>query len=174
MAFKRKTDTGSGEQFKFERVNQKLTGYYLGSFDHDGEYGPTKKHVFKTPKGIQVVFGQTHLTQLLDGERPGPLMQVTYTGDKKTGKGKPMKQYTLDIDADQMLDSDEIPASSDEVESGTEEVYGGAEDDTPPEDENEEEESQPEEEPAAPAPTKTRSTADTKARLAEVMKRIKK
>lgn len=138
MAFKRKADVGQGEVFKFEKIGQQITGFYLGSFDHAGNYGPTKKHVFKTPKGVKVVFGQGHLTQLLEGEAPGQLMQITYAGDKKLKKGNPMKEYTLDIDADQTLDADEIPG---ELEASSEpEEYESPESDEPTEVEEEEEE----------------------------------
>lgn len=118
MAFKRKEDTGSGEQFKFEKVGQKLVGYYLGSFDFEGDFGPTKKHLFKTDKGVKIVFGQAHLTSLLtDAADPVPkgvLVQVTYEESKKTKKGSPMKVYAVDIDDEQQLDSAEIP-DTDEV-----------------------------------------------------------
>lgn len=140
MAFKRKTDTGSGDQFKFEKVGQSLTGFYLGSFDHEGNYGPSKKHVFKTPKGVKVVFGQTHLIQLLEGEKPGQLMKITYAGDKKLKKGNPMKEYTLDIDDEQMLDADEIPDGIDNAEEpeSYDEPAASNEDDTPVEEAEEE------------------------------------
>ncbi len=142
MAFKRKTDTTSGEQYKFDAVGQQLTGYYLGSHDHDGDYGPTKKHLFKTAKGVKVVFGQRHLTDLLAGEAIGTLMQITYVGDKKMKKGNPMKQYTLDIDTDNTLDSDEVTAaqeaSQESEEGGTagfDEEPSEIEDEEPPMDE---------------------------------------
>jgi len=134
MAFKRKTDTSGGEQFKFENAGDSLTGYYLGSPDFEGEYGPTKKHLFKTKKGIRVVFGQTHLTQLLEGEKPGCLMQVTYTEDKKMKKGNPMKCYTVDIDDEQKLDASEIPTTDDAEEPN----YEAAGDDEPAEEAEEE------------------------------------
>lgn len=170
MAFRRKQDVGSGDQFKFEKVGQKLQGHYLGSFDHDGKYGPTKKHVFKTTKGIKVVFGQTHLTQLLEGEAAGPMMIATYVGDKKVQKGNPMKEFTLDIDPDQVLDADELP---DAIEAATEpEDYdtGDAEADEPAEVEDEEEPM--DEVKTAPAKslavTKTNVSA-TKSKVAEIL-----
>lgn len=172
MAFRRKQDTGSGEQFKFEKVGQKLTGYYLGSFDHDGEYGPTKKHVFKTAKGLKVVFGQTHLTQLLDGEKPGQLMQVTYSGDKKMKKGNPMKEYTLDIDDEQVLDADEIPDQNDDSSSGDEDLFEdpSQEDDEPAEVEDEEEPM--DEVKTAPAKTLAKAAvSSTKSAVNEILAR---
>lgn len=139
MAFRRKQDIGSGEIFSFEKVGQKITGYYLGTFDHEGNYGPTKKHVFKTEKGIKVVFGQTHLTQLLEGEEKGKLVQVTYVSDKKMKKGNPMKMYTLDIDDEQALDPNEIPDSVEEAvepeDDYADDEPAEDEDDAPPADE---------------------------------------
>lgn len=147
MAFKRKTDTSGGDQFKFERVGQQITGHYLGSFDFEGDYGPTKKHLFKTAKGIKVVFGQRHLTELLEGETVGQLVQVTYVKDiasKKKGY-KPMKSFTLDIDDENVLDESEIPENLDTAgetvdddNTETEEVDAAADDE--PSDVEEEEE----------------------------------
>lgn len=91
-----KTDAG-GDSFKFETIGTKLTGHYQGSVDHEGEYGPTKKHIFKTDKGIKVVFGQKQLTDLLATETPGVFMEVTFTGLKKGKKGNPMKTYQLAV-----------------------------------------------------------------------------
>lgn len=114
MAFERKKDSGGGEVFKFENPGDTLTGFYLGSEDHTGEFGPTKKHVFKTETGTKVCFGQTHLTQLLADEEPGYLMIVTFDSTKKTGRGKPMKVFTLDIDKDQKAAGVEAASFEDE------------------------------------------------------------
>lgn len=122
MAFKRKLDTGSGEGFKFETIGQKLTGFYLGTFPFDGSFGPTVKHLFKTTNGkIVSVIGQKHLSGLLESETAGPLMQITYTADKKGKKGNPMKMYTVDIDTDQTVPVDELPHS---IEESSEPDYG--------------------------------------------------
>lgn len=161
MAFKRKQDTSSGDLFKFETVGQQLTGYYLGSFDYDGEYGPTKRHLFKTKKGTKVVMGQKHLTDLLADEKPGVLVQVTYESDKKVKKGNPMKVYTLDIDDEQTLSADEIPS---EIESAEEpDNY----DDTEPT-EVEEEEEQLDEVKTAPKPIAAAAKAPSPAARAKV------
>jgi hypothetical protein len=118
MAWNRKSDT-SGEQFKFENKGQQLTGYYLGSVDHEGDYGPTKKHLFKTQEGVKVVFGQKHLTDLLAGETVGVLMRVTFSDTKKGKKGNPMKIYTLDVDPDQRLDAVELVDAAESADEGT-------------------------------------------------------
>lgn len=121
MAFKKKQDVTSGEQFKFENEGDTLTGYYLGSFAHEGDYGPTKKHLFKTEKGIKVVFGQTHLTQLLEGEPQGILVRVTYENSKKMRKGNPMKMYALDIDSECVLDGVSVSNSVSDANTGSDE-----------------------------------------------------
>ncbi len=123
MAFIRKQDTTSGDQFKFETPGTALIGVYLGSFPHEGDYGPTKKHLFKTEKGIKVVFGQKHLSDLLENETAGSLVRVTFTESKKMRKGNPMKMYTLDID-------NEYQADPSEVESYVEAATAGADDDS--------------------------------------------
>jgi hypothetical protein len=130
MAFKRKQ---SGDIFKFETKGDSLTGYYLGSQDFQGDFGPTKKHLFKTETGVKIVIGQGYLTNLLTGSdpvAPGTLVRVTFEGTKKGKKGNPMKVYDLEIDADQVLDSAEILDQVDATESeepdndfGDEETY---------------------------------------------------
>lgn len=119
MAFERKADTTQGEVFKFENPGDSITGYYLGSVDHEGDYGPTKKHVFKTPKGVKVCFGQRHLSDLLSDETPGFLVRVTFESTKKTGKGKPMKVFTMDVDRDQRTEEGLLDAASDDSSSIT-------------------------------------------------------
>lgn len=109
MAMKRKADGGNGEQFKFETIGQSLKGIYVGSQEITGQYGPSIKHLFKTEKGLKAVFGQTHLTQLLQGEE-GKLVEATYVKDKPSKRGRPMKSYTLDIDTDYQASSEELAA----------------------------------------------------------------
>lgn len=175
MAFRRKEDTSGGEQFKFENINQSLTGFYLGSFEHVGDFGPTKKHLFKTSKGIKVVFGQAHLTSLLAGESIGSLMRVTFTGEKRTKKGSPMKEYSLEIDDTQKLAPSELPDT--EAEDGATE---SDEWDGPAEDLNEEDET-PMDEVKAPvaknAATRSAAPAESpvpKSRIQELLAKRKK
>lgn len=166
MAFRRKQDTSGGEQFKFENKGDSLTGVYLGTFDFDGEYGPGKKHLFKTDKGIKVVFGQTHLTQLLEGESSGKLMRVIFDDTKKTGKGRnPMKIYALEID-------DEYEASEDEVNSAVE--AANSEDDEP---QDAEEDETPADEvktpPVKAKPAATAPSASSQQRVKDLLARAK-
>ncbi len=146
MAMKKRVDTGNGEQFKFEEIGQELLGYYIGSFAFDGEYGPTLKHVFKTEKGLSVVFGQTHLTGLLEGLTPGVLTRVTLTGTKKVKKGNPMKVYELEYDEDDAIDVESVAASTNSSEESEPEY-------------NEEESNEVEEPAAPPARTAPRASA---------------
>lgn len=153
MAFKRKEDTGGGEEFKFDKKGKSLTGIYMGSSDFKGKFAPTKKHIFKTESGIKVVFGQSHLIQLLADEQPGILVCITYVKDKPSQKGNPMKVYTLDID-------DEFRADEDEIAEAVDAANSDEQDDEPEEDEEElaadEVKTEPvKTRPAAKAPTKS-------------------
>jgi len=151
MAFKRKADSSQGEQFKFSAIGDSITGVYLGSHDFEGDYGPTKKHLFKTDSGIKVIFGKKQLTELLAGEKTGQLMRVTYDSDKKMAKGRaPLQLYTVDID-------DEYQASEDEV---TEAVAAAEEgEDYDAEDEAEVETAPVKAKPRAAAPDASRQAA---------------
>lgn len=124
--FKKKIDVSGGEGFKFDNVGDTLTGFYLGSFPHEGNYAPTTKHLFKTERGILTIFGQRHLTSLLEGEKTGVLMQVTYSGTKASKKKgyAPMKMYELGIDASQSLDAAELGDAAEAANAGQEEDFG--------------------------------------------------
>jgi hypothetical protein len=106
MAFERKTD--NGEVVKLENKGDSVTGYYLGSVDHQGDYGPTKKHLLKTTNGVKVIFGQKQLTGLLEDVEPGYLVRITRDGSKPGKKGNPMKTYFLDIDREQRMSQEEM------------------------------------------------------------------
>lgn len=107
MAFRTKVD--GGEAYKFEKVGQRLEGYYLGSKEFDGDYGPTLVHLFQRKDGVvNSIIGQGHLTRLLADEEPSKYMRVTYTGTKKGKKGHPMKVYQLEVDDTDLLDSSSL------------------------------------------------------------------
>jgi hypothetical protein len=152
MGFKKKIDTGQGEQFKFEKIGDQLEGYYVGSFDFEGDYGPTKKHCFQTSEGLAVVFGQTHLTQLLEGVEPSVLVRITLEGEKKpTKKGRrPMKLFGLEYDEEQRMDIGMVAAGASSGAQEPEEYTEGSEEESTEEESAEEEEQEEE-----PAPRKT-------------------
>ncbi len=100
MGFERIFDASNASPFKFEGKGSVLEGYFMGSFDYQGDYGPTKKHVFQTKRGAEVVFGQRNLLQQLPSVKPGTMVRITYTGDlESTKKGRqPMKLFTIEHD----------------------------------------------------------------------------
>ncbi len=100
MAFERIFDASNATPFKFEGKGAVLEGYFMGSFDYQGDYGPTKKHVFQTKRGAEVVFGQRNLMQQLPSVKAGTMVRITYTGDlNSTKKGRqPMKLFTIEHD----------------------------------------------------------------------------
>jgi hypothetical protein len=106
MAFKPVFDAGNAQVRKFENVGDQLEGYYMGSFDFEGDYGPNKKHVFQTSNGAEVVFGQAHLKQLLPSVKPGTMVRITLTGElaaKKKGR-QPMKMFQIEQDTDNVTE----------------------------------------------------------------------
>jgi len=101
MAFQALFDASNGTPFKFENIGDSLEAYYMGSFDYEGDYGPTKKHVFKTETDdAVVVFGQRSLMQLLPSATVGAMLRVTLTGSKPAAKKgqQPMKLYKIEQD----------------------------------------------------------------------------
>lgn len=84
--FKVKHSGSNGDVFKFREVGDQLVGVYLGSREHSGEYGPTKKHLFSTESGGKVVFGQKILMDELTSAEVGHRLRITYTGLQKKMK----------------------------------------------------------------------------------------
>lgn len=118
MAFTRKTDSGGGEVVKFVNVGDKVTGVYVGSQPHpEGKFGPSVKYIFNTKAGMRVAFAKEggQIGNLLAGE-DGKLVCLTFSGTKNTGKGNPMKLFTLDVDADYVASEEELSAGNDEPE----------------------------------------------------------
>lgn len=100
MAFETLFDASNATVFKFEAKGDVLEGYYMGSFDHEGDYGPTKKHIFDTKNGAICVFGQRNLIQTLPTVKPGTMVRITYTDElAPKAKGRqPMKLFKFEQD----------------------------------------------------------------------------
>lgn len=100
MAFETLFDASNATVFKFDNKGDELVGYYMGSFDHEGDYGPTKKHIFDTANGAVCVFGQRNLIQTLPTVKPGTMVRLTYTSDlEPKAKGRqPMKLFKFEQD----------------------------------------------------------------------------
>lgn len=126
MAFKKKTDFGNTEGFKFEKPKQSLEGYYMGSTVIQIDGSDVKKHIFSTSKGLVSVLGQAHLGQLLEGLNPGTMVRATYVSSRKLKKGT-MKLYELEYDEDDVIETDGIqlaePEASEPEEEAAEEEY---------------------------------------------------
>jgi hypothetical protein len=115
MGFTRKADAGGGEFVKFGTVGDSITGIYLGAQDRaNSKFGPSKNHMFNTKNGVKVVTAKegSQIEQLLSGE-DNKLVKLTFSGTKDTGKGNPMKLYTLDVDGDYVPTSDELAGADD-------------------------------------------------------------
>lgn len=100
MAFETLFDASNATVYKFEKTGDTLEGYYMGSFDHTGDYGPTKKHIFDTKAGAICVFGQRHLLDTLPTVKAGTMVRITYTSDlAPKAKGRqPMKLFKFEQD----------------------------------------------------------------------------
>jgi hypothetical protein len=117
--------TGSaGEVFKFATVGDSLQGYFVGSEEGTGEFGPHTKYLFKTDSGVKVVFGSKGLNDILEGENPGPFVTITYVGTKESKKRgrQPMKMFEADWDDENMLPDAEIDSANEDA-SSSEEYY---------------------------------------------------
>ena len=125
MAFEPVFDASSATAFKFENKGDVLEGYYMGSFDYEGDYGPTKRHMFNTKQGAVVVFGQRNLMQTLPSIKAGTMVRITYNEDKITAKGRaPMKVFGFEQDR-----KDTVLVSGVDFTKTDEEFAGSGDDD---------------------------------------------
>lgn len=141
MAFETLFDASNGTIYKFENKGDQLEGYFMGSFDYQGDYGPTKRHVFSTPEGAVIVFGQKHLMQLLPQIKVGTMVRLTYIDDlapKKKGQ-HPMKLFKPEQDRKNVIEVNGVelaPAltetTEDDVPSNFEPVTEEPIDEAPP------------------------------------------
>lgn len=156
MAFKKKIDVGSTQTFKFEKIGDELTGYYVGTFGIVIDGRDVKKHVFQTDKGLVSVLGQTHLTQQLEGLELGTLIKATFESTKKTKPGRqPMKMFGLEYDDEDKIDVGAVVAQANA------DAEAGASEEEPAEPEYEGEEGTEEEPEAEQEPVKAAAPAKT-------------
>ncbi len=124
MAFKRKADPSSAESVEFKKIGDSLTGIYLGAtLWEGGKFGPTMVHLFNTSEGMKKAYSKEkgQLTQILAGEE-GKNVLVTYAESRPSGKGNPMKVYTVDVDDEfQTLPANELLAQYEDAVEDTEE-----------------------------------------------------
>lgn len=148
MAFKKQTDKGQGVQFVFDGEGSSLTGYYLGSFDFEGDYGPTKIHMFKNEDGVHSIFGQKQLMSLLADltDKVGCNMRITYVGEKPNKKKgfHAMKLYELEYDEEDRMDDADLSEAAEAAQSQSDG------DDEPQDEASAEEQGEPEKEQAPP------------------------
>ncbi len=119
MGFEKVFDAQNGTVFKFEEKGAVLEGHYMGSFDFEGDYGPTKRHVFSTDQGAVIVIGQRHLIQTLPTIKVGTMVRITYDSDlppKKKGQ-QPMKLFGFEQDKKNCIDVAEAEAAATEFGS---------------------------------------------------------
>lgn len=124
MAFETLFDASNATVFKFEKKGDQLEGYYMGSFDFEGDYGPTKKHVFSTSNGATVVFGQRNLIQTLPTVKAGVMLRITYT-DELPAKAKgrqPMKLFKFEQDKKNIIEVTGVELTP--TDSGSDDVRG--------------------------------------------------
>lgn len=135
MAFKKVVAANNATVVKFENIGDVIEGYYLGSFDHVGDYGPTKKHLFQTKTGTVVVFGQKNLTDELPKFPVGSSLRVIYTSSlAPTKKGRhPMKLFEFEKDDTDNMDMTSVDVSTtEEPQFSDEGAETSGEAETPP------------------------------------------
>ncbi len=83
-----------------------LEGYFLGSKDTDGDFGPGKLHLFQTKEGTIGVWGKSRLNGLLTKDIIGQMTLVTFTGMiAPTKKGRrPAYGYKVQHDTSNTID----------------------------------------------------------------------
>lgn len=107
-----------------------ITGYYLGREEKPDKFNPGKtkiNFILDTPEGITGVNGNSNLVKKMTENEAnfrtehnipplGAEVVMNYTGTKDTGKGNPMKVYTVTFDRENMKDLDIVVVTSDAYE----------------------------------------------------------
>lgn len=112
MAFKTVADLASdtaitlgGSDKKTGKPNPKTAeGYYIGFKTTTSKFGDAKLHIVQTPKGNLGIWGKTDMDNKLSGVIPGSMVRITYTGEVPSGKGNPMKKFTVEVDDDNRIE----------------------------------------------------------------------
>lgn len=100
---------GFGEKKGDKRVNEEVSGYYLGSKNVQGSMGPSIIHAFQTAKGSFGVWGSKQLNDNLAQVIKGTMTFITYKGKVKIPRGT-MKTFLVEFD-----DEDTIPLANVDV-----------------------------------------------------------
>lgn len=112
MAWVDKVTASGGSTAKFEKVGDSVEGLYIGvQYDANGKFGPTNKHLLKTPKGVTVVYAKPN-SQLNDlfNDETGNEIRITFVGTKPSSKGNPQKLYKLAYnDSVERTPTEELP-----------------------------------------------------------------
>jgi hypothetical protein len=120
MAFKPVADLSTDSAIALGGFNKKLrkdnpttvTGYFLGSKEIDSPMSKTGKaflHVFQTAQGNLGVWGKTDMDRKLRAATVGAMTRVTYTGQQEIKGKNPMYKYSVEVDADDVI---EVTAST--------------------------------------------------------------
>lgn len=132
--------TIGGRSKKGEKYPDKFEGFYLGRTEGPDNFNEGKikvTYLFKTDKGIAGVNSNANLKRKMDENlknfaiaegKPalGALVTIKYVGDLDTGKGNPMKTYSVTLDSANMVEVDaylETTELADESEDDAEEAY---------------------------------------------------
>lgn len=105
MAMKTKIASERGEKFKFENKGDQLEGYYLGSEQREINGDPVTVHNIKTDKGLFSPFGSYDLNRKLADMQNGVRVRITFNGKKSLGKGKTVKEFTVEYDEDDTIEA---------------------------------------------------------------------
>lgn len=114
-----------------------ITGYYMGSEERQGNYGPFKLHKFQTTKGLVGIYGKADMNKKLGQVPIGTQTTVTDTGKTERGpKGNTKRIFKVQQDAEDTIEvqsSNANPGSEsfdegDTYEHDHSESYGSGED----------------------------------------------
>lgn len=112
MALQKILRTDNAEQFKFEKVGDKIVGHFITTQVIVIDGRDTNKHVFQVDGGMLSTLGSYDLNEQLASLKPGIYVEIEFVGTKKTKPGrKPMKLFDVAFDEEQIIDVGKIASA---------------------------------------------------------------
>jgi len=81
-----------------------IEGYFLGSKETKGKFGPAKLHIFQTATGNVGVWGKTSMDKALTAAPLGAMTLVTFKGTRPTKQGNDAYIYEVRTDRTNTID----------------------------------------------------------------------
>ena len=90
---------------ELKNKGETVDGYLLGHSDKQTQFGLSRLFILCTSDGSKIgVWGSTILNGFMASVKQGQHVWITYNGKTKSSKGNLVKQFTVDVDDEDVID----------------------------------------------------------------------